>query len=128
MEYAKIIDKGECMSTLYTFPQIPWPEPFLKDVANKIEWAKYNFYPSNGLVAEVPYIIKRDMSRGIDIDVFILRINNRYYVPMTGKGIQFITESEYKQSVPNNVIKDMDYRQQQINGFDDFMNSLLNRK
>lgn len=43
MKYAKITDKGECLSTLDRFPQIPWPESWLKDVANKVEWAKYNF-------------------------------------------------------------------------------------
>ena len=43
MKYAKITDKGECLSTLDRFPQIPWSESWLKDVANKVEWAKYNF-------------------------------------------------------------------------------------
>ena len=45
MQYARIIDKGECLSTLYKFPQIPWPKAFLKEVANKHEWAKHDFYP-----------------------------------------------------------------------------------
>lgn len=115
MKYAKITDKGECLATLYTFPQITWPESFLKDIANRNEWLKYNFYPSNGLVAEIPYIIKRDLSKQIDIDIYILRINERFYVPMTIKGIKFIPEQEYVQNRANNVLRGMDERQSLIN-------------
>lgn len=115
MKYAEIIDKGECLATLYTFPQISWPEPFLKDVANRNEWAKQGFYPSDGLVAEIPYTIERDMSKKIDIKVYILRINERFYVPMTDKGLRFISESEYRQKRPANTLRNMDKRQQRIN-------------
>lgn len=123
MKYAKIIDKGECMSTLYTFPQIPWPKPFLKDVANKREWEKWGVYPSNGLVAKVPYVIERDMSKNIDIEVYILRINNQFYVPMSGKGIVFISEQEYQDMQPLNKIQGMDEIQIYINDSYDILES-----
>lgn len=115
--FAKIIDKGECISQLYKFPQIPWPEQFLKSKACKEEWAKTNFYPSNGLVAEVPYIIEKNMNLKIDIDIYILKINEEYFVPMTGKGIKFISEDEYIRMYKDNMINDMDDRQNKINTF-----------
>ena len=117
MKYAEITDRGECLGTLYTFPQIPWPEPFLKKVACRDEWSKSNFYPHNGLVAEIPYIIQKDMSLKMDIDIYILRINEKFYVPMTIKGLKFISETEYKNKRPQNRIQGMDDRQSRINDF-----------
>lgn len=117
MQYARIVDKGECMSTLHNLTQFPWPAPFLKEVANRTEWAKHDFYPSNDLVGEVPYIIKQDWSRMIAQDVYILLINQQFWVPMTIKGIVFISQEEYEQSRPNNIIRGMDERQERINAF-----------
>lgn len=119
MKYARITDKGECLSTLDRFPQIPWPEPRLRNIANKTEWGKFNFYPSNGLVAEVPYVINKDMSLGIDLDVYILKVTDNLYVPMTAKGIEFISKEEYLREKSHNNIGGMDERQQKINAFDD---------
>lgn len=116
-KFAEIIDKGECISQLYKFSQIPWPEQSLKNLACKEEWGKTNFYPSNGLVAEIPYIIEKNMNLMIDIDIYILKINNKYYVPMTLKGIKFISEEEYEKRKNANQIQDMDSRQRKINDF-----------
>lgn len=117
MEYAEITDRGECLATLYTFPQIPWPESFLKEVACREEWAKYNFYPQNGLVAEIPFVIEKNMNLRIDIDIYILKINDTYYIPMTGKGIKFISEEEYLKRKSSNRTHGMDDRQKRINDF-----------
>ena len=123
MKYAKIVDKGECMSTLHQLPVL-WPEPFLKDVANKLEWAKYGFYPSNDLVAEIPYeITKSIFGQNLGMTIYILRIDDRFYVPMTVKGIEFITQEEYLRLKPKNQLRGMDARQERINAFDDFINS-----
>ena len=116
-KYAEIIDRGECMSQLYKFPQIPWSQPSLKNIACKEEWAKTGFYPSNGLVAEIPYEIEKNMALKIDIQIYILKINDTYYVPMTGKGIKFISEEEYNKRKNGNVLKGMDDRQIKINKF-----------
>lgn len=116
-KYVEIIDKGECMATLYQFPQIPWPEPFLKNVARREEWERQGFYPSNGLVAEVPYVIEKNMALKIDIQIFILKIREQFYVPMTLKGIKFISEEEYNKRKNENVLKGMDDRQKKINKF-----------
>jgi len=116
-KFAEITDRGECLATLYTFPQIPWPKSFLKQVACREEWSKSNFYPHNDLVAEIPFIIRTDMSLKIDVDIYILKINEKFYVPITSKGIRFISESEYKNRRPFNKIQDMDQRQRRINDF-----------
>ena len=117
MKYAEIIDKGECMSQLYKFPQITWPQQSLKSVACKEEWAKTGFYPSNGLVAEIPFEIEKNMLLQIDIQIYILKINNTYYVPMTEKGLKFISEDEYNKRKRGNIFKEMDDRQIKINNF-----------
>lgn len=116
-KFAEIIDRGECISQLYKFPQIQWEQPSLKNIACKEEWAKTNFYPSNGLVAEIPFVIEKNMNLRIDIEIYILKINDTYYVPMTRKGINFISEQEYNNRKGNNIIKGMDDRQKNINDF-----------
>ncbi|MDD4821718.1 MAG: hypothetical protein PHI48_04075 [Bacteroidales bacterium] len=116
-QYAEITDRGECLATLYTFPQIPWPESFLKHVACREEWSKSDFYPHNGLVAEIPYVISQNISLKIDIDIYILKINETFYVPMTIKGIKLLSESEYRNKRPFNKIQGMDERQSRINDF-----------
>lgn len=113
--FAEIIDKGECISQLYKFSQIPWAEQNLKNLACKEEWAKTNFYPSNGLVAEVSYTIKKNMKLRIDVDIYLLRINEKYYVPMTEKGVKFISETEYNKRRSENLVRGMDERQRRIN-------------
>ena len=113
-KFAEIIDAGECMTTLYEFPQIPWPEPFLKEVANKRQWSKDNFYPSNNLVGEIVYIIEKDMSLRIDIVIYILFIDGKYFVPISAKGFKFISKSDYQTKVHMNKIQDMNSRQKDI--------------
>lgn len=106
-EFAEIIDKGECMSTLYDYPNFPWPATFLREVANKREWEKYGFYPSNGLVGEVAF--------NLESTVYILRINEIFYVPMSKKGINLISETEYSLRKSQNKYQDKDNRQRKIN-------------
>ena len=102
--YVKIIDKGECFSTTMEFINGIY--------ANKTEWAKYNFYPKNGMVGE---IVKRTPS------AYIVKIKEGIYVPMTRKGIKEITYEEYLAGQPNNVCNGMDERQKRINDqVDDF--------
>lgn len=115
--FAEITDRGECISQLYKFPQINWIDEDLKHIACKEEWAKTNFYPSNGLVAEVSYTFKKNMKLNMDIDVYLLKINDKYYVPMTEKGIRFISENEYNRRRNENKIGGMDERQKKINDF-----------
>ena len=104
MSYYKIIDRGECYSSLMEFINGVY--------ANKTEWAKHNFYPQNGMVG----IPVRQTPRAI-----ILKIMDNIYVPMSRNGIKEITSSEYQAGLVNNVCNGMDARQQNINnGFDAF--------
>ncbi len=119
-KFAEIIDKGECMSTLYTYPQIPWPEAFLKNLACREHWAKDNFYPSNGLVGKVAYTIEKNMELKIDIPIYILKIKDKFFVPMSPKGIKFISESDYRLKDEKIAIKGMDKEQKELNLFTRF--------
>lgn len=96
--YVKIIDKGECFSTTMEFINGVY--------ANKTEWAKYNFYPKNGMVGEV---VKRTPS------AYIVKIAEGIYVPMTRNGIREISFEEYKNSLDNNKFTGMDEKQKRIN-------------
>lgn len=102
--YVKIIDKGECFSTTMEYIDGVY--------ANKVEWAKHNFYPKNGMVGEV---VKRTPS------AYIVKIMDGIYVPMTRNGIAEISYNEYQAGLANNVCEGMDDRQRRINeGVDDF--------
>lgn len=103
--YVKIIDRGECFSTTMEFIDGVY--------ANKIEWAKHNFYPQNGMVGEV---VKRTPR------AYIIKIADGIYVPMTKNGIKEITYNEYVANKNNNVCSGMDSRQKSINeGADAYM-------
>lgn len=97
MAYAKIINKGECFSSLnLNVNGIP---------ANRNEWAKYNFYPKNDMVGVVMNVN----------GYIILKISDRIYIPMSPNGIQYISEAEYKVGISNNICNGMDERQQNLN-------------
>jgi hypothetical protein len=116
-KFAEIIDRGECISQIQNFSQIPWPDNKMKSLACKQEWLKHDFYPQNGLVAEIVHSVPRDLSIKVDVNLYILKINDKFYVPMTEKGIKFISEDEYNKRKSNNVIRGMDERQRRINYF-----------
>ena len=97
MNYAKIIDKGECFSSLnLNVNGIP---------ANSNEWAKHDFYPKNDMVGVVMNIN----------GYIILKINENIYVPMSSNGITYINETEYIAGLVNNTCTGMDKKQEQIN-------------
>lgn len=96
--YVKIVDRGECFSTTMEFINGVY--------ANKSEWAKYNFYPQNGMVGEVVKVTPR---------AYIVKIKDGIYVPMTKKGIREISYDEYLAGKDKNVSTGMDERQERIN-------------
>lgn len=96
--YVKIIDRGECFSTTMEFIDGVY--------ANKDEWAKYNFYPQNGMVGEVRKITPR---------AYIVKIMDGIYVPMTKQGIKEISYNEYLAGQKMNNCSGMDERQMRIN-------------
>ena len=95
MLYARIIDKGECEST----------NPLIVDgvPANITEWKKYNFYPQNNMVGEVLKVNYLN----------VLHILPRIYVVMN-KGIEIITEEEWREGQQYNAYTGMDERQWKI--------------
>ena len=104
--YAKIVDRGECISSSgISVNGVP---------ANKYEWAKYNFYPQNGMVGEIIPIIPN-----IATD-FVLKILDGIYVPMTPQGIVEISSKEFEENKHNNVCVGMDARQQRINDMEEY--------
>lgn len=105
--YVKIVNQGECFSTTMEFINGVY--------ANRDEWAKYNFYPKNGMVGE---LVKRTPS------AYIIKIKDGIYVPMKAKGVEEITYEEYVAGLPNNVCDGMDARQQRINDNYNFINTL----
>ena len=106
--YVKIVDKGECFSTTM--------ESVNGVYANKEEWAKYNFYPQNGMVGEV---VKRTNT------AYVVKIKEGIYVPMTKNGIEEISYEEYQRNQSNNVCNGMDERQTRINNkFDSIVGNI----
>ena len=96
--YVKIIDCGEIYSTTMEYINGVY--------ANRDEWVKHNFYPQNGMVGEVVKVTPR---------VFIVKIMEGIYVPMTKDGLKEISYDEYVASRDNNTCGGMDERQQKIN-------------
>lgn len=121
-KYAVIIDKGECLSTINVPPAVNllnWGDlENIKKYAGKNEWAQYGFYPSNGLVGEIQGTLQSNLW---GFDVYVLKIQNKYYVPISLKGIKFITEAEMSQN-QNFPTQGMDAKQAKINAdYDSFI-------
>ncbi len=95
--YVEIVDSRECLSTLMEFVDGVY--------ANKEEWAKYNFYPQNGMVGEIRKITPR---------AYIVKIMEGIYVPMTKKGMREISHTEYMARKKNNMRCGMDDYQSRI--------------
>lgn len=124
-KYVEITDKGECMSTLNAF--------FINgSLANRTAWERHNYYPQDGQVGELvesseDNFIHTYSIQGRCIEMYILKINNDIYVPMTKNGIKIISENEYNLRVGNNIFHNgKNSRQQKINSdYDNAMSGLL---
>lgn len=99
MKYFKIVDAGECYSTLMeSVNDIP---------ANREEWAKHNFYPQNDMVGKFVKMAWNGAN--------IIQFDDGIFVPMSNRGIVEITEQEYKQKKGTNPHTGMNERQKKIN-------------
>jgi hypothetical protein len=108
----KIIDKGECMSTLNegSFSSL-FRDKNIMIKAGQSEWSKHGFYPANNMTGEIVEILGNPMEHltsilGMTNDekseheellkhihndkIYVLLIMGKYYVPMSGKGIELI--------------------------------------
>lgn len=80
-----ILDKGECMSTINDGPfGTLFKDDRIRVLAGKSEWSKHNFYPENGMKGIVVDIFVNPI---FGFSVYVLHIENKYYVPMSKKGI-----------------------------------------
>jgi hypothetical protein len=94
-KFAEITNKGECLSTINVPPAVGlfnWNSlDSIKHLAGRNEWLKDGFYPSDGLVGEVVGTLNHPLL-GV---LYILKIQGKYYVPMSQKGIRFIAKNEF---------------------------------
>lgn len=100
--FAKIIDKGECFSSIIDDSFYNWKNEIIKSKAGKAEWNKHNFYPQNGMVGEIVDTFENELWR---IDVYVLLVDDYFYIPMSRKGIKLINEGEYKKNIILSVKK-----------------------
>lgn len=105
MKYARIIDRGECVSThSLVIDGVP---------ANVTEWKKYNFYPQNNMVGEL-----------MNVNGYhVLHILPHIYVVMARIGIEEISEEEWRDGQKYNTYTGMDEKQWKLYNF--FQWSLL---
>ena len=112
-KYAVIIDKGECLSTINGTDTInsnfPWKDKRIMKLAGKSEWTKHNFYPANDMVGKIVDIFSINNTwnifAGSSNDIYILLIDNTFYVPMSKKGIQFIDYQTFENTQEANKLR-----------------------
>lgn len=93
LKYASITNKGECLSTINNNPTFEWTNLEAKVKAGRTEWMKHDFYPANGMVGVIVDEFVNPIWGNI---IYVLKIADEFYVPMTEKGLKFIDEDEYK--------------------------------
>ena len=78
-------------------------EEIMKKLAGESEWKKYGFYPSEGLVGEIFGYVKNDSIRSKWNLCYILKIQNKYYVPVLPEDLIFMTETEMRQKATKEI-------------------------
>ncbi len=97
--YVKIIDKGECYSTLNQNDSIKWKDDLLKEKANRYYWSRTGFYPADGMVGVVVDHMKNTVFGN---EIFVVQIDEDIYVPMSKRGVELINKVEYLKLRDNN--------------------------
>jgi len=126
-KFARIVDKTQCMSTINTINSYEWKDLDVKLKAGKSEWLKTNFYPTNKMVGE---IVDSFRNQVMAFDIYILKIDDKYYVPMSESGIEFISKEEYDMnSFKTSPILDGETKKK-IQKYDNFkkQNDLIGKK
>ena len=92
--YAKIINKGECLSSFNQNEHFKnkWKDNNIRDKAGKNEWIKYDFYPTDELVGKIIDVIYNDVW---NFNVYVLEISENIFVPISEQGIKSISEYEF---------------------------------
>lgn len=95
---AVILDKGECLSTIHTDQRFKWKDETVRKLAGKSEWLKHDFYPANGMSG---VIVQEFFNTLWGFNVYVLFIDNKFYVPMSEKGIKFVDDNSNHDSSIN---------------------------
>jgi len=108
----KIIDKGECMSSLNEGPfSSLFKDKNIMIKAGQSEWSKHGFHPTDNMTGEIVEVLDNPMEHLSSIlgmtnneeseheqlikhvhndKIYVLLIMDKYYVPISGKGIKLI--------------------------------------
>jgi len=89
---AKIISAGHVYSAINTSDtyETDWINKEVKSLAGEEEWSKTGFYPESGMIGEIVHSFNH---RTDDILIYVLRINDKYYVPIGMNGIKLLPTS-----------------------------------
>lgn len=95
MKFARIINKGQCLSTINGSNKFNWSKEHIKALAGKSEWIKGDFYPANGMVG---IVVDQFHNPLWDHEIIVLEIDRKWFVPMHENSIEYISEIEYEQA------------------------------
>lgn len=98
--YGLILDKGECLSTIDGDSRFNWRSSAVKELAGKSEWERYGFYPRNGMVGP---IVDRFFNPVFNFNIYVLEIDERFFVPMSEKGIEIISSEKMQELLRNDL-------------------------
>ncbi len=90
-KYAVIINKKQTLSTINGNRTFNWKNETIMKLAGISAWKEHNFYPEDGMAGEIVDSFYNSLNH---YQVYILFIDNKFYVPMSEKGIKFINKQE----------------------------------
>lgn len=84
---AVIINDGQLYTTINETDTITWPSKEIKLKAGEIEWRKSGFFPTANMVGE---IINTMINPHTNKIMYLLLIDEKYYVPIGANGVDII--------------------------------------
>ena len=93
-DYSQKIEITHVGHIYSTLPEkcLNWPSTEIYNKARKTEWSKYNYYPSNG---DIGVIIGEYYQDCGGHTIYIVKIDNKHYVPIKKEGVTKIKESNF---------------------------------
>ena len=86
-QVAVITDKGETLSGMEGNKMFAWKNEEIMNKAGINTWKKTNFYPENGMIGEIVDSFPNPI---FGFTIFVLLVNDVFYVPMNEKGIKIL--------------------------------------
>jgi len=84
-QQVEIIDSGKVYSSINKTDALTWPNNEIKTKACKEEWGKFDFVPKAGMKGKIISVTKHSSSGKT---VYVLLIDNKYYVPIGADGVK----------------------------------------